>query len=169
MKTPYIKRMESLFNKEDIPCELLEKSVAGKIDQLFIPFQGTSIGLAITALPPELMAEAGPNLGLQLVQYHVALPVDVVKGAAISVSKIMNRLNILSPIPGWTFDVTDSVIHFRYVSCSKGDVLHKEEVTYILQLIMFYMNTYIPLLEELVHGKAKYLEVSERLNKAMAA
>jgi hypothetical protein len=167
MKSSYCQRLKTLLDGEEVPCEIMKDAIDNKIDQLFIPFGDTPVGLAVTAVSPELLAAAGTDFGVQLVQFHVALPIEVDKSVINAVSEIMNRLNMISPIPGWSFERSTSILHFRYVACTHGDTLHKGQVTYIMQLIMFYMNTYIPLLEELCNKKAKFSEVVARMEEAM--
>lgn len=167
MKNTYCERLQTLLEKEEVPCELMKDSIDEKIDQLFIPFGDTPVGLAVTAVSPDMLAEAGTDFGVQLVQYHVALPIEVDKSVTNAVSEIMNRLNMMSPIPGWSFERASNILHFRYVACARGDTVHKGQVTYIMQLIMFYMNTYLPLLEELCTKKTSFSEVVKKMEEAM--
>src|SRR5580704_3440959 len=115
MAKPYLEHVKVVLQKQEIPSTLSPKAVDNKIDVLFVPFEGTDLGLSLTYISAETLNEQGPQADVGMLQYHVALPFDIEKALQPVVSEFVNRMNLSSPIPGWIFDRPNNAVHFRYV------------------------------------------------------
>lgn len=164
----YLHHFKDLLEGQKIPCQLTPKAIDDKIDTLFVPFEGTNIGLTLTYITPEMMGSVNPALRISMLQYHVALPIDIDKTRAASIAEFVNRLNLVAPIPGWILDRANNAVHYRYVQVGGEEHPSDDLATYMIQVIAFYMTRYVPILVDLCTGKEKFEEAVKKLRESEA-
>lgn len=151
----FLESVKELLGKQGIPSEISEKAIDNKIDTLWVPFEGTNLGLTLTYITPELMGREAATANVGLVQYHIAFPFTADKALMPAITEFIHRLNLFCPIPGWILDRGANAIHFRYVQLSGNTPPSEELVTYVFQIISFYMKECLPLLIDVVVGREK--------------
>lgn len=167
LNAKYLEFVKELLSKQSVPSQLTPKAIDGKIDSLFVPFEGTNIGLTMTYITPETMQAGGTPLNVGLLQFHVAFPThSVEKNHMAQVSEFVHHLNLLSPLPGWALDRENNAIHYRYVHVDNGTPPEEELLTYIMHIISFYMTRFVPVLVQVCLAKVKLEEAIKQIQSA---
>lgn len=159
----FIHSIQEMLDKQDIKSVINEKAIDNKIDTLFIPFEGTDLGLTMTFISADQLNAEGAALNVGLLQYHIAFPLNVDKNTLPSVSEFVHRLNLTGPIPGWILDRAAKAIHFRSVQIGGKYPPSEELVSYFMRVISFYMMNYVPILIDLCLGRIQLEEAIKKL------
>lgn len=168
----FLQHFKEILENQGVPSTLTKDEQNNKIENLFIPFEGTNIGVTLSNYNPQVIVDGESHLKINLIQYHIALPIEVKKEQLTDIARFLNELNFMSPIPGWHFDTENNFIHYRYIQVNSNNQYPSDElVTYLLQVAIMYMNQYVPLIIDLCSGKIKYdqavnnLKISEFAKK----
>lgn len=164
----FLEHIKELLQEQNIPAVLNVKALDNKIDTLFIPFEGTDLGLTIIYITNESLKSERIQQDVGLVQYHIAFPLSSEKTQMAAISELIHRLNLAIPIPGWIIDRTNSAIHYRYVQLCGSTPPSDELFRYVINIISSYMRTYVPILVDLCHGRIKLEEAINKVNTATA-
>jgi hypothetical protein len=162
-KPHFLQHFKEILEREGIPSTLTKDKENNKIENLFIPFEGTNLGITLSNFNPQVVL-GEEHLKINLIQYYLAIPVEVKKEQLTDVVKFINELNLFSPIPGWHLDQKNGFIHYRYIQVNSNNLFPSDElVSYLLQVIALYMNQYAPLIIDLCSGKIKYDQAIKNL------
>ncbi|MBA3815529.1 MAG: hypothetical protein H0X29_03235 [Parachlamydiaceae bacterium] len=164
MTKHFLQHFKERLDSLKIHAVLVKADKNNSTENLFIPYDGTSIGISLSNLNQQVDLAEGAHLKINLVQYYIELPIELKNEQSVEVVKFLNELNLISPIPGWYLNHKSNSIQYRYVQVNSNDRYPSDElITYILQVITLYMEQYIPLVVDLCSGKTKYEQVIKKL------
>lgn len=160
----FLEHIKDLLQEQSIPSEINQRAIDNKIDTLFVPFEGTNLGLTITYMSSNDFKGEGVEQNIGLVQYHIPFPISVEKNQMASIAEFIQRLNLSAPLPGWILDRANNAVHFRYVQLCGSTPPSDDLFRYVMNIFSFYMTTYVPILVDLCTGKIQLDEATNKVN-----
>lgn len=163
-KHHFLQHFKEVLEKEGVSCKLTKDKENSKIENLFISLKGTDVGITLSNFNPQVTVDETTELKINLVQYYLAIPVEIKDEHLIDAVKFLNELNLILPIPGWHLDQKNGLIHYRYIQVNSNNHYPSDElVAYLLQLTTVYMNQYAPLILDVCTGKLKYTQALKEI------
>lgn len=161
-----LKAIQHLLETDGFKCQYIPKNVDILHDQLFVSLEVTGIDeeviLQIKLVEHALEdARHGDKDSLHLLQFFVALPFKVRENKISDTLRFLSLINRSLEVPGFELSEVDQLVYYRYVIMTTENAISSLLIRNLLGVIMFVLDSFSTMIEEISLGKRTLQEVVE--------
>ena len=152
-----LKQLESRFLAEQFDCSTVEGDSQGPRLMVFLGtdyrereriLEVTIRRQVLSAVVPASRDEPQPLL----LEFHVALPIDVQAFATAEVARVIAYLNSQLDLPGFTFEEISGSLSFRHVLITNEQFDDWRAIQGIVGMIMLLLQLFTETIERIANG-----------------